>query len=519
MWGQSGNLMVTKTNPNGTEKNGENTDLLTTEHTRRGFMQATAATAAVVTLGAGSAAAAPGDTVNYNFSDSLAHDPYIPASATVVDHASGMSELEYTADDGSTASLREFGYVLAPDDDDGETANNPVSLSAAAIRTDEYTAFPRGEFDADDEPISALDADQWSTTGTMVVSNADRNALTVSGGDGDTARFEAVDITSGVSRKWLQIVQDVVDLTGSVEYRLEDSSGETVVVSNDPAGDTATDDVLTDVTGESQVGQVRVGELGSLSDIVALEVATVGGSGEVTIHGLNLDRESRWEFGTEQYYDAADERLTTRTVYEPAGEYSIRSLETLPSEFRESRIHGVSYDLQMLASELPQAQVWARFNETPETFTFPQELELFVYFEAPTAYDLEAVEFERLNDTPTFPSGRYNAYGAASGFDAPESWDDVDSITFTSRLGEISSDTEVDMLSPLNASDLVGFYLKTEMDEDMADRLTAMGGGAVGIGGSAGQQFNYWLTTILGVAGGAAFLFRKKIFGLIGRGN
>lgn len=494
-------MMETKTTQSDDEPNTE-TDLLNSPHTRRAFMQTAAATAAVATLGAGSAAAAaPDDTINYNFSDSLAHNPYIDASATVVDHAEGMAELEYTADDGSTASLRDFGYVLAPDADDGETANNPVSISAAAIRTDEYTAFPRGEFDSDDEPISALDADHWETTGDMVVSNADRNALTVSGTDGDTARFEHVDIESGVSRKWLQIVQDVAELDGTLEYRIEASDGETLVVSNDPAGDTATDDVLTDETVDSKVSQVRLGELGSLSDIVAVEIAVDGGPAEATIHGLNLDRESRWEFGTEQYYDSDAESLSTRTLYEPEGDFSIRSLETLPSAFRESRIHGVDYDLRLQADELPQSQVWARFNETPETFDLPKELELFVYFEAPSAYDLEAVEFESLNDTPTFPSSRYTAYGAASGFDAPESWDDVDSITFTSRIGEIDGDNEVDMLSPLSASDLIGFYLKIEMDEDMADRLTAMGGGAATFGGSAGQQFNYWLTTILGVMG------------------
>lgn len=503
----------TETEQNGEKSADDNSMMLT----RRGSMQAAAGAAAMLTLGVGSAAAQ--ESVNINFSADYVHNPFMTASATVVEHNAGMNELEYTADDGSTASWRNAGFGLAPDNDDGETPNNPVTLSAADIQSTEYTDFPRGEEDSEGEPISALDADHWTVTGTAVVSNADRDALTVSGEDGDTARFESVDITSGVARKWLQIVQDIPDLTGVIEYRVEDSTEATLTVEADSAGDTATDAVITDTTGPSQASQVRLGELGDLEDIVAVEIAFVGGSGETTIHGLNLEKESRWQFGTEQYYDAEDEQLKTQTVYEPSGDYSIQSLDTLPSEFGESKINGVSYDMEAQASELPQAQVWARVKDTPDTYTYPKELEMFVFFEAPTAYDLEEVDFGELYDVVEFPSGRYRALEAATGFDEPDSWDDVDSISWTDRSGEIGSDgEELEMLSPLSATDLVGWRARIEMSENRVDAITAVGGGgAVGTSGSSG--FNYWLTTILGVLGGGAVMFRKQILGLIGRGN
>lgn len=497
---------------------------------RRAIQIGGAALATAATAGSASAQENTNEAtdVMIDFSADLAHDPWIPGSITVVEHKSGMGDLGFTNDNGEQVSLNDHGYVLASDrsDSDTPTAVNPITLQAANIQADEFTDFPRGVTDADDDPVSATDAANWAldesgTAGTLTVENADRDSLRVAAtgqtsGDVATARFTDFDVTSGIARKFLQVVQNVDVLDGVVEFRVESSAGNTLVARNDAAGDVATEAVLTATTGASQVGQARLGELGSLDDITAIEIAIVDGDGDVTIHGLNVERESAWTFGSQEFVNADDE-VETRTVENPSGEFSITSLSTLPSEFSEAVINNKMIDFEIRASELPTAQIWAREKDTPDTYNYAKELDMFVQFEGVTAYDLTNQTFGSLFDVVEFPPGRYRALQAATGFDAVESWEDIEAISWTDRSGEPSTDGEqIEMLSNLSAADVTGWRARIEMSEDRLATLTSTGGGgaAVGVSGS-GDGFDYLTTVVFGTVAGLGVLFRSKLMAIV----
>lgn len=498
---------------------------------------AAAATAAMtVGVGAGSAAAATEATID--FASERAHDPWIPGSVTVVEHKSGMDELGYTDDSGNNVSLRDDGFVVASRQDP-DTPHNPIEIAAADIKADEFSAFPRGEtYDDDNDTstdevdVTALDATHWAvdesgTAGTMSVSDGDGDTLSVStasqvAGDVATARFTDFEITSGISRKFLQGVVDVNTLESGVivEISAEDSAGVQVTSEIRPDGDTSTESVWSSSLGNSQVGESRVGELETaqgvtLDDIVAIEIAVIDANADLTFHGFNAEKESEWTFGDYEFLNS-DSEVETEARTEPSGRFTITSLSTLPTEFADSRIMSVGYDFEVRASELPGAKVWARSQDSPDTYDRPKEIEIYVEFEGLTAYDLENMTFDSLMDTTQFPAGRYRDYEAATGFTEPDDWQDVDDISWTDRTGSISdSGQDVEMLSTISSTDLSGFHGRIVVSEEELSAMTMSGAGAaVAVEDEGG--FNYALTVLAGVFGGAGILFRKHILGLFG---
>lgn len=542
-----------------TAESGE--ELYETTLSRRRFMQASAATAAVVATGAGTAAAQSGVTpASLNYSSDYVQNPRINGSVTVDLHESGFSELDYTADDGSVTSLEESGIVLAESRDEN-TPHNPVTLSASAFRTTEtdengntqvsrfgeYANFPRGVTYDDDSnsdtaevTVSALDATHWTvdnsgSTGTLSVTDASTGALkfdisSQSSGDVATATFdlssvgsEDATITSGVARKFLQTVADVSTLPSgvTVEFAIVDSTGGEVVATMDPDGDSSTTSVMTTTTGDAQVSQIRVGELGTIEDIEQLVVRIKDAAATFALHGINVEREQKWTYGTRETTDS-DGNVTTEEIEEPSGDYSVTSLSTLSGPFTEAGIVDVTYDVEQRASELPAEQVHVRQKDTPETYSQPIELEAVHEFEAPVAYALTDVTFEDTVDEVEMAQSRYLGVQVATGVSDVEDWEDVeDSITWTSRSSRYSSvgDT-VTLFSSVSSSDRTVTRFRIALTESEFDTATSGGSGAAAAAAAAGGgsgSFDWLPTLSFGVLGGLVFWFRKSILGALGR--
>jgi len=487
-----------------------------------------AAAGAVAAVGSTGSVAAQEEISGLDWDNELSPDPVIPGSQTVDEHVGGRPDLSYTDDNGDQSSLREHGYRLVEADESGDVpeAANSVTIAAANIHADEFTDWPRGQTftnsDDEEEDVSGLDAQHWTDSG-MSTSDGSGDSLDLSASaDGDSTRFEDVEIESGIDRKRLQLVVDVDSVDSEVEIRVEDSSANQKIVSIDPDGDASTDSVLIASTGDSRVGQVPLGDLSTdLDDIAAVEIAAVGGAAELTIHGLNLDRESEWEFGTEQIVNSDDE-LDEETVREPNGDFSIMSLDTLPDYFAEADIDSVSYDVEIHASGLDDEHVWIRSTEASDVSSYEQILEIYYQFEVPTAYDLSDATIDSLDYESGWPSDRFDRLDAADGYGAldPEEddWDDVDEISWTDKTAIVSRDEEVELLSGLSASDVVGFRAEIPMSSDRLDSLTTSGStAAVGVsGGGPLAQLGSYANWIFGglVAGGV--IFRKRLLGWIG---
>jgi hypothetical protein len=526
--------------------------------TRRGALRAGAVGAATLaTAGVGSAQSTEEiDPSAIAWDSDLVQDPYVRGTVTVAEHGPDYSELDFTADDGSITSLTEFGIVLARDPDSDSELHNPVTFSPADLSASDLTSFPRelkydsdsdGDIDEDDDPVSWTDSSMWSkdasgSAGSGTLSDADGDALTFStsgqtSGDVVTWSFdlssvgsEDATITSGIPRKFLQLIRDIDTLESgvSVEYALVDSTGAEVVARDDPSGDTATDPVLAAATGNAIVSQPRVGELESsqsadLSDIQTIEIRIKEANASVTIHGFNAQREQEWTFGTYETTDS-DGNVVTETYTNPSGSVSITSLSTLPDVFSGATIEGVTYDVEMRASELPSDQVYAQRSDTPDTYAQPNEIEIVSEFVAPVAYDLTDVTFEDLVDETELAQSRYLEQSVATGINEIEDWEDIeDTITWTGRTSRYGSVGEtVTLLSTLASSDRTATRSRVALSDDELETATSGsessgGSGVVVVSGSGGINFNALLTLIMGSIGGAALLFRSKVASLFGR--
>ena len=514
-------------------------DRLETRMSRRQMMMTTGAAAGAIAVGAGAAAAQSSRTVDWSYD--YAHDPAIAGSTTVAEHQSDMVEMEYINDNGEQAHLNDEGVVLAEREDE-DTPHNPVQLEADQIQSEEYTAFPRGEmYDSDgdgdeEEDVRAIDATHWTTdasgsTGSIDVADADDDALSVSvsgQADGDiaTARFSDFSIDSGMSRKFLQSVFDVTSLQSgaTVEVRLEDSNATTVVATVDPSGDTSNVGTIATATGTGKVAQERVGELESdqgvtLEDIVAVEIAFLDSDAGLTIHGINLEKESQWSFGTREFINSDDE-LDDETVREPSGAFSITTLESLGDDFSDALIYSVGYEVEQRVSELPASATMIR-DETTDRHHREYLLEVVHEFEFPTGYDLSS-NLEAFEDVVQLGTSRYVSVEVATGEDI-EDWDDVENVTWTDRTSRYDSvDKDVTLLSTVSPGEKAYVKYELNLSEETLNAYTTSTSGSGGAAATAGDGGSWFgLSTIIGGAltGLAGYLYwaRRKASNAVGR--
>lgn len=537
-------------------------DVSQTMMTRRGAMRAGAAGAVMLaTAGIGSAQSdGEIDPSSIAWGSDYVQDPYIRGSVTVAEHGSDYGQLDYTADDGEITSLIESGIVLARDPDDESTPHNPVEFAASDLNAADMLSFPRnlkydsdgdGDIDEEDDPVTWTDSSLWSkdasgSAGSGTIAEADGDAVTFSTSgqtSGDTMIFsfdlssvgsEDATITSGVPRKFLQLVRDIDTLESGVQvdYALVDSTGAEVLAKDDPDGDSAADDVLATATGNAIVSQPRTGELedaqsSDLQDIERIEIRISGANASITVHGLNVEREQEWTFGS---YETTDEDgdLVTETRTNPSGTFGITSLSTLPDVFSDASIQDLTYDVEMRASRLPAEQVHARRKDAPSTYSQNNEMEIVAEFEAPVAYDLTDVTFEDVVDEVEMAQGRYLEQSVATAISDIEDWEDIeDTVSWTSRTDRYGTVGEtVTLLSTVASSDRTATRSRAVLSDD--EFATATSGptessasgsrdspiAVVSSGGSI--NFSAILTGIVGSVAGIGLLFRKKLTALWG---
>lgn len=517
----------------------ERVDRMRAQMGRRRFMAATAGTAAAVVAGSGVAAAASASEIN--FSSDVVQSPRVEFDVTVGENTGDMSSaLEYINDSGEAVSLADDGASLR-ERPDPDTVHNPVTLRADKFAAYEYREFPRGEtYDADGDgeansDLNAVDASHWTTdatgtAGTLTLETVegangeDALRFTASGqasGDVAKATFSDVEITSGVDRKYLQLVSNVDQLaSGAVVYvRVRDSAGTVIEAVIDSSADSTAVGTIATATGSGQVYQTQLGEFAtSLSDIVELELAIADADADVTLPAINLDRESRWEYGTREYLNADDE-IETETVVEPSGEFSITELASLPAVFLDGGIMDVASAVTFRTADLPSDMRRARWGDA-DPYDFPHRLETLVGVEPPTAYDLSYAN-GRAVDEVLFPDTRYNEVGFVRATELP-TWEDVDDdkVSFTDRTSQIESGSigsDVELTASVASDEVWVGYNDVLLDDGQRETATSSsGGGAVGpqkSGGFLGSPLSIILT-VLGTVATYVAAVKGKIPGM-----
>jgi len=514
------------------EQSETESELLSTEVSRRRALQAGAAAgAATLGIGAGAGSAAAASTVNYADSE-VAHDPRFLGTVTVEDHESDMSELQYVADDGSVVDLPDHGIVLRQrPDTDTTTAHNPVTLMASSFETDEFWAFPRGvtwdhdsDTSTDEQDVTALDADHYSTSGTaLTVSNVDEHELQFSTSSISSENTATLDLSTvgstdgtiedGIDRKFFQVVADVdnVNAGALVEARIEASDGTTKTVSViDSDGDTSTEAVLFSAEGDSQVGEARLGELSTdISDIQKLTFAFSGGDVNMTLHAVNLEKETRWQFGEQEIVNSDDE-IEMQAVEAPSGQFSITSLSTLDgTPFENAAITSVEYLAEMRASELPAANHYVEVSDA-EAYDQPMKAKVARVFEWPTAYTL-STSVDKLVDEVTMPQTRYITVEVAVGASEIDELSDTDDLSTTARTSNYSAiGNPVDLATAVTSGDRVISVHEVLLTESQASSFTASSGAAVAVGSGGGSNTGL-LAVVGGVVVAGAVWFRQNI--------
>ena len=238
--------------------------------------------------------------------DAKTPNPAIETEVTV-DEWNGAdfdSALEYYDDAGDPAELPASL---------NESNDNPVTLTATAIDFDQRDEFPRTD-DEEENSASALDADEWTTSGATVSSSttaAGVDALNVAGtASSDSATYSNFTVADG-EKAYVTIAADINSASGTPTLQLTDGDGDYVEISlYDSAANAGDDDVLANSTGDGKVLQHQVGDLtvqgsgdGSFG---ATEKITVSGDIDADISVLDAERTRELTFG-ERLEDTDDD--------------------------------------------------------------------------------------------------------------------------------------------------------------------------------------------------------------------
>mgnify|MGYP006280957467 CR=1 FL=1 len=514
--------------------------------TRRAFA-AGVGVAAATAAGAGTVSAQEETAKVPDFTSEYTPVPKVTgARISVENHQPEMNQLDYVDNDGNVLSLTDqFGAVLEPDPENDGEGHNPVTFNASMIHSPEYTAFPRGvtRTNADDEEVavSALDASEWTTdgsgsTGSISVSDQE-DALVVStsgqtSGDTATASFTNFTIDSGEQRKMLQLVLDVDTLESGavVDVEVVDAGGASVTSTIDAAADSAAASTIATAQGTGVVHQVEIGSLSGGADLDTLEEIVVSVSeanAAVTFHGMNLELDTEWSFGTREVYDSETDEVTEETLVEPTGRTGIVSLPSLTNQFTEAAITGVEYDVELRASEAP-ASNWEVKTESVDRGSYESRFILVGGLELPGGlYEVEVKQTGELVDEVRHPDDVYQTVEYAHDLAELPTIDDVEDTSWTDASTVLEGgdmDTEVTISTTVSAGDTIGLnYILTESEEIVSSMWTSAGGGGGPAlsSGDGGIMSNLWAwVAALGVgAVGAIAALRRRAASAVPGGN
>ncbi len=186
---------------------------------------------------------------------------------------------------------------------------------------------------------------------------------------------------------------------------------------------------------------------GTIDEIGSIEVEA-GGSADVDMSAINLDKTSKYDLGTRHVEE--DDELETETIHEATGPLSVNSVESLGTTFDDATIHGLSFGAHFEASELSgdDVSVDAQAGEDAGYPNWAHHTTINYRLELPDAYDLSYSNAELVAEQKhTEPHYVSVQYAEGTGDDAfgdidDDEWSDITS-SFSSEDKEVSIDSTV----------------------------------------------------------------------------
>jgi len=410
--------------------------------------------------------------------DSKAPNPTVNSEVTIDEwNAADFSgPLQYYDDSGDAAQLP--ASVNASND-------NPVTLTATDIAFEQNDEFPRLDAEDGENTASALDADEWTTSGATVSSTTTApgvDALNYAGSaSSDSATYSNFTVEDG-EKGYLTIAADINSASGTPTLQLTDGDGDYVEVTlYDATGDASNDTLLANSTGEGMVLQEQVGDLtvqgGGDGTFDSTEEITVSGDIDADVSVLDAERTRELTFGERAEDTDDDDELETVTITEPRGEYAVTGMDTLDDVMSDATIYGVTVDAEFQASDLQDDEdVSAEFSESSDYPQWDQLGQISYRLELPTAFDLSYANTE-LVDEPSLPSERYKSVEIAEGTEDTE-FSEIESWTSVTSSYDGSEEISLDSTVSTDTSYDISYDVVLTNGEVSAMEDAAMGGGA-----------------------------------------
>ncbi|WP_049934666.1 hypothetical protein [Haloplanus natans] len=431
-------------------------------------------------------AVAPAATAQVNDGSDYTQGAYIEADVTKdVHQLDWSSALTYEADDGSQAQLP--GTL-------NESVNNTYQYQATDLEAAALGEFPRK--DESNNSASGLDASEWTASGASVTDTepaAGVEAIGVSASAaGDSASYSNFSVSSDEPNRYLQLVLDVNSLASGAEVQIEvvDSDGDyKQAIVNGSAS--MAEDVIATGTGEGYVYQRQLGKMatntagdGTFDNIEKVRIEFVGGTADLTITGMNVEKMTTWSFGERKVDTDDDDGLETETVTEhkETGAIAIDDLSTIGDALDEGAIHDLTMPVKFRTSDVGGSDVQVNFTAADGYPSFSDRASLYYRLELPSAYDLSYADAELVAETE-LPSNRYLAVEYAEGVSDTEftdisTWSDETS-QFDNEGDKVSLDTTI---QPGQKIAIHAKYLVTG-DERSAIESSGVVGGPIGDSG------------------------------------
>jgi hypothetical protein len=404
------------------------------------------------------------DPTELNYDASTVHNPDIPVTVTKDIHRVGdWTPTQYESDAGETRSLNASL---------NQSKANPVAVVATDINASDFGEFPRKN--EADNAASALDASEWSADSSGISTSGASfsvqdsttapgvdavrvNTSDLSSGDTGVATYDNFSITSDEAKRYGQFGVDIdtLDSGTHAEVRVVDEDGDFKAFTIDSANNTDSATVLANSTGEGFVTQQQLGGIttegsgdGAFDNIQSVQVHVTDGDLDASFALINAEKMGRYDFG-EQAYDENDDgdKNSTRTLYEPTGQYRIVSYDSLTSSFGGADVYNTEQSLQFHASNLTsETDAHVEFSTAGDFPDFEYITDVYYRFELPSAYDL-SYQNAKLTDTVELPSGRYKSVEVAEGvgdteFDDISSWTSVKS-KYSSQGASVTMDSTI----------------------------------------------------------------------------
>jgi hypothetical protein len=457
-----------------------------------------------------------------NFDDDRAPNPTITEDVvTISKHDVGEMDgpLDYYDDEGEVASLPAT-YNMSQD--------TPVGVRFDKVAASAFNQFPRIDGE-NGNSANWTDSTHWTTNADASVTDADTADLervevdlTAAGGNATLAKN--VSITSDAEKRVLMFVGSVDALGGSteVQVRAVDGDGDYRYANISSSAMGKASGTIANKTGNGFVFQERLSDLpmagsgdSTMDGIQRIEIVATGGSGTMTITGLDVDRKSTIdiaEIERDTDGDGEDETVVFEDYWE-GGTAKLTGLDTLGETFDSAEIMDLEvYDVHYRLADLTdESEYMVEFSSADE-YSYPEQVELYADLEVPSAIDLTHGSLS-LDFSQGLPGERYVVAEVAEDVDSAEPFGNLSDDDYTNVVSSIDEQGAEHVLdASVSADQTYRVHMTILLQSEEVDDLqsSGMSGGPLGGGGGFFSTIYGQIAGLVAAVAGAIGLNRLR---------